>query len=192
VALALALGGGGTTAARTTTPAATSPGQLTTPATTTPATTPATGPTLADYARQVDGLLSESESFRQQLVTAVGESRNASPDRQQADLATVRRVVAERRAALRTVSTWQVPVEAEVSNDLLATAFRDSIVDDQDYARLVQAYIDGDDAAANAALQDLQAHRDAATDPDKEAFVRSYNAIRQRVGLDPLPSDFRF
>jgi serine/threonine protein kinase len=193
VAVAIALGGGGTPTAVTTTPPATSPGQVTAPPTTPPPTTPpAGGPTLTDYAGQVDGLLSESESFRQQLVTAVGDARTAGPARQSADLDTVRRVIEERRAALETVTTWEVPVEAAVSNDLLATAFRDSIVDDGDYARLVQAYIDGDDAAASAALQDLQAHRDAATDPDKVAFVRSYNAIRQRVGLDPLPADFHF
>ncbi|MFL5796742.1 MAG: serine/threonine-protein kinase [Actinomycetota bacterium] len=193
VAVALALAGGGPSTPRTTSPPATSPGQATSPAPTSPpATTPAGGLTLTDYARQVDGLLSESESFRQQLVTAVGESRNASPARQRVDLDTVRKVVAERETVLHTVTTWQVPVEAEVSNDLLATAFRDSIVDDQDYARLVQAYIAGDDAAATAVLGDLEAHRAAATDPDKEAFVRSYNAIRQRLGLDPLPSDFRF
>jgi serine/threonine protein kinase len=188
VVLALAMTGGGTTTdGRTTTPA-TSGGGTTSPAT----TTPPAGPTLADYVQQVDGLLAESESFRQQLVTAVGEARTASPSQQQADLATVQQVITERTSALKTVTTWQVPVEASVSNDLLATAFRDSIVDDRDYARLVQAYIAGDDAAAGSVLQDLQAHRDAATDPDKEAFVRSYNAIRQRAGVDPLPANFRF
>ncbi len=160
-----------------------------------PRTPSSSGPqvvTIEEYVNQVDDLLSESNSFRQQLVTAVGNASNGTPEEQKAARETVRSVIDERRSALQRVTTWRVPVEAQVTNDLLAQAFRDSIADDLDYERLVQAFIDDDQAAVDDALQALRDHRAAATDPDKDAFVRSFNTLRARVGLEPLPPDFRF
>jgi hypothetical protein len=107
-------------------------------------------------------------------------------------VATVHEVIGERLSAAQRVATWTVPPEAALVNQLLATAFQDAVVDDRNYLRLVQANLAHDDAAAKRALDALQAHRAAATDPDKDAFVRAYNVLRSQAGEAPLPPGFSF
>jgi Protein kinase domain len=182
---------GPTSGTSPTTPPSGSPG-TSPPSPTAPATTTAVPAALTDYVGGVDDLLAESSAFRARLVAAVVDAGSAHPKAPQDDIATVRQVVAERRSALQRVTTWAVPPEASLANDLLATAFRDAIVDDENYDLLVKADIAHDDATAKRVLDELQSHRDAATDPDKDAFVRAYDALRGRAGLPPLPPGFSF
>src|SRR5206468_4019492 len=147
---------------------------------------------LTSYIKGVDELLAESASFRQRLVSAVGDSGSANPRSPQGDVATVHEVIAERQSAVQRVSTWTVPAQAALVNDLLATAFRDAVVDDRNYLLLVRAYLAHDDAASKQILGRLESHRAAATDPDKDAFLRAYNALRVRADLPPLPPGTTF
>jgi hypothetical protein len=101
-------------------------------------------------------------------------------------------VIAERVSAVQRVSTWAVPTEAGAVNDLLATAFRDAVADDRHYLLLVLANNAHDEAAAKRILAGLEAHRTAVTDPDKDAFVHAYDALRNRAALPPLPPGFSF
>ncbi len=199
VIVALAIGGGGEPKAEPSS-GPTDGGTSTSP-TTAPSGGPSTsstttggqgGAALAAYTTGVDDLLAESADYRQRLVDAVVGANGAKRKEQREDLATVQEVIDQRQSALEQVGSWEVPPEAGAVNDLLATAFQDAIADDENYALLVQVYIDRDDAAAKQILAELEDHRAAATTPDKDAFLRGYNALRQRAGLEPLPSDFQF
>jgi serine/threonine-protein kinase len=149
-------------------------------------------PALTAYIRGADDLLTESGEARQRLVAAVGDAGSGSPTDPSEDVSAVRDVIAQRRSAIRQVTTWAVPPEAALVNQLLETAFRDAVADDQNYLRLVRADLAHDDAAATQALDALRAHRAAATDPDKDAFVRAYDVLRQQAGEAPLPPGFSF
>jgi serine/threonine-protein kinase len=199
VIVALAIGGGGEPKAEPSS-GPTDGGTSTSP-TTAPSGGPSTsstttggqgGAALAAYATGVDDLLAESADYRQRLVDAVVGANGAKRKEQREDLATVQEVIDQRQSALEQVGSWDVPPEAGAVNDLLAAAFQDAVADDENYALLVQAYIDRDDATAKQILAELENHRAAATTPDKDAFLRSYNALRQRAGLEPIPSDFQF
>ena len=147
---------------------------------------------LIAYANGVDQLLAESGQFRQRLVDAVNDATSGNPRDPNGDLSTVQDVISERISAVTTVRTWPVPNEAGAVNSLLETSFRDALADDQDYFALVKAFITHDEATARRVGAKLDRHRNDATDPDKDAFVRAYNALRAQAGLPPLPPGTAF
>jgi hypothetical protein len=193
VAVLIATGGHGPTPGPTTAPPTSRPRPSTGP-TSGPSPTGSSGvsPALPAYLQGADALLAESGQARQRLVAAVVDAGSGNPKDPSGDVATVHEVISERLSAVQRVTTWSVPPEAALVNQLLATAFQDAVVDDRNYLRLVTANIAHDDAAAKQALDALQSHRAAATDPDKDAFVRAYNVLRGQAGEAPLPPGFSF
>ncbi len=151
-----------------------------------------TPPALTAYLRGGDALLAESGQARQRLVAAVVDAGSGTPKDPTGDVAAVDDVISERLSAVRRVTAWSVPPEAGLVNQLLATSFQDAVVDDRNYLRLVTANLAHRDGAAKRALDALQAHRAASTDPDKDAFVRAYNVLRAQAGQAPLPPEFSF
>lgn len=198
VGVVLAAGGSKPGATPTDSPTGPTSGPSTGP---TPTTPPSSGPSptsggqsasLVAYANGVDQLLVDSANVRQRLVDAVGDATSGDPQNPDGDPATVRDVISERISAVTTVRTWPVPGEAGAVNSLLETSFQDALADDQDYFALVRASITHDEATARQVLAKLDRHRNNATDPDKDAFVRSYNALRAQAGLPPLPPGTTF
>jgi hypothetical protein len=145
---------------------------------------------LREYVDRVDGLLAESNEVRLELIDAVTQAGESTAQAQFA-VPVVQRVLDARRQELDTVNSWAVPPEASTANSFLSESFRHSLNDDVLYLEYVTLLAEGDRDGASGVL-DVIADQNRATDAAKEAFLEEFNRVRIRVGLAPLPGDFKF